>query len=512
MSRTNRSFLSSITFVCGSLVSLVIAILTTPLLLGWLGEERFGAFRVSVEWIGYIVLLDFGLSGTLQAKTAERLGKHNHAAAICGIRQAMRRFVFIAILQWIAILFIGLYATVLVKGISQDHLLELRWGLAIACVGLFLAPLHLLRPLLDSSQQSYWVNLAIFAQSIGIVLLSVLFASVGWGLIGQFLAVTLGSLIFTTVLLCVVRRRYSEFWTAQSDIEPLPLVEWPMLIFNVSGRIGVLSDSMILGAITGSVQVTIFYVTQRFFMTALAQVYGIGNSAWAALAELYYRKEMHSLRERFHELNRLVVLLCMASMGPLWIVNEALITLWVGKVHYGGEALSGLTAIQASLMAIVSLWAWPFAGTGKMNHVLTPMVIGSLLNIVISIVCTIYFGIVGPALGTVVGYLLVFVPAYAYLLRSEFGVSVKKLLTDILIAFSLFLPFGLVMKFLVPLLNIENWSQMRMIQFAVHLTIAILFGLVYLFAAYRLILSHEDRVLWKERFLIPLRKLGLIVS
>ncbi len=68
----------------------VIGLFATPMILHWLGDERFGAFQVATDWMAYLILLEFGLGGALmplialaQARRDERAV---HDLMVTGVR------------------------------------------------------------------------------------------------------------------------------------------------------------------------------------------------------------------------------------------------------------------------------------------------------------------------------------------------------------------------------------------------------------------------------------------
>lgn len=313
-------------------------------------------------------------------------------------------------------------------------------GLLVSAIGTVWVPLAALRPLLDGAQRSYWVNAALLVQSLGTVGLSILFAWWGWGLTGQFTAALLGSAAYT-FLFRLVSRVFPDVWRPLSDVQPDKFPPgWPMFMFNLVGRFSIMSDGIILGAIQGPGEVVRFYVTQRLMLVVVSQVQGIGNATWAALADLHHRGESDIFRHRFLQLNRWTAILAVAGLGPLAVLNERLISLWVGISRYGGDALTWATFGQALLVAQVALWAWPLVGGGMVKLVLPVMFVGSILNLILSIVGTYILGLVGPSLGTFAGYLLVYYWWYPRLLQKEFGLSRISIMSPLLLATALFTP------------------------------------------------------------------------
>ena len=59
-----------------------------------------------------------------------------------------------------------------------------------------------------------------------------------------------------------------------------------------------------------------------------------------------------------------------------------------------------LAAANAFLLALVSLWGWCFTGTGQIALLVPIMLIGSALNVALSVAGAYAIGIAGPLLGT----------------------------------------------------------------------------------------------------------------
>src|SRR5262244_3179116 len=73
--RSTSNYMASLAF---TLVTLAAALVATPLLLRWLGQEKLGAFRAASDWAGYLSLLELGLGGALLPLVAAAI--HRDAA------------------------------------------------------------------------------------------------------------------------------------------------------------------------------------------------------------------------------------------------------------------------------------------------------------------------------------------------------------------------------------------------------------------------------------------------
>src|SRR5260370_1969042 len=75
MDRTRKAswgFLSGLAFAG---MTVIVGLAATPLLLKWLGPERFGAFRAAGDWAGHLTIFELGLSWALIPLSARALGR-----------------------------------------------------------------------------------------------------------------------------------------------------------------------------------------------------------------------------------------------------------------------------------------------------------------------------------------------------------------------------------------------------------------------------------------------------
>ena len=88
---------------------------------------------------------------------------------------------------------------------------------------------------------------------------------------------------------------------------------------------------------------------------------------------------------------------------------------------YGGDAVIVLAAINALLFAEQSLWAWCFSATGKIGRAVPAAVLGAIVNATVSYFMTRHLGLIGPLIGSTVGFVTVGLWALPWLLRRTFG-------------------------------------------------------------------------------------------
>jgi O-antigen/teichoic acid export membrane protein len=280
--------------------------------------------------------------------------------------------------------------------------------------------------LAEARQQSYVVNYSLIGQYLLITALSLAAAKLQWGLAGQAGAQTVGLMFSALILIAIGLRDYPPLRQAQSAVRlkaALWKLNWPTLVFNLSGRVGLLSDNIIVGWTMGPALVAPFFLTQRLASLAQIQLQSMGNATWAALVELHANGDMESFRSRLLELSGLVSGLGLALLGPIGAYNRQFTLHWLGPAAYAGDGVTLLACLNGWLSSIFSLWGWPLSGTGKIAAWAPYSVAFLVVNLGVSVGATLGFGLVGPLLGTLAGFLSVSAWAMPRVLKQAFGIE-----------------------------------------------------------------------------------------
>ncbi|MEP7341482.1 MAG: oligosaccharide flippase family protein [Acidobacteriota bacterium] len=425
MSRTRKSAWNLSTGLLLTVLGLGISIFSTPWLLHWLGTERFGAYRVLLDWGGYIALFELGLSGALVARLAVAQGKGDQAAMRGLIAAGLRLYGRVTLLMAAAGL---VWVVVLPRLISLDSVgrWELRMAGLVSLAGLLLTPLMVFRSVAESRQRGYVVSLLLTVQSVLTTALLLATAWAGWGLIGQCLATVSAQLFLALALLWEGLRNNPGVLREPAKPETtrdLWALNWPTFAFNLSGRVGLLTDNIIVAWSLGSVAVAPFYLTQRLASLALAQLQGVGNATWAGLVELHAQGREEVFRHRLLELTRLVSGLGVCVLGPIAAYNHHFVARWVGAGNFAGEAVGVLACVNVWFWAVFSLWGWPISGTGNIARWMPYAMVSSAVNLIVSLIATTTLGLIGPLVGTLTAFMLVQVWGMTRVLGQLFALS-----------------------------------------------------------------------------------------
>lgn len=426
--RVRRSLLNFGTSVLFLGVTMIVALKVKPLLVGWLGTKRFGGSRVVFDCLGWLTLLELGLGGAMGPLLARAVGEKDDRTLRQTVATGARAYLGVSLMT----VLVGLLATPLIPRFARDlggeDVADLKqaWFVGLAS---FLSLAFLpMRWVVEARQLGYVVNLLMLGQSLLITGLSLALAWAGRGMTGQAAAQVIGVWTFSLALAVGVLRAnpgmFRAVLTEPTSAEArgaLWKLSLPTLTINLSGRLGLLTDNLMVGGIRGTVNVTSLVNTQQLTSIGQGVLQGAGGATWAALAELHHQGDHSTFNRRLIEITRAVAVLGIIGLVPIVAYNRAFVRLWLGADLYAGDAVTILAAVNTLLLAEQSLWAWCFNATGKVRELVAPALSAAVLNVSVSVWLTYRLGTVGPLIGTTVGFVAVGLWALPVRLNRAFG-------------------------------------------------------------------------------------------
>lgn len=431
--RTRFAILNYASSLGMTLSTLLVGLAATPLILRWLGEERWGAYRVLVDLFGHLGVLELGLSWALLPMLAKAYTENDQSQQRHLLVLGFRRYLIVAA---------GMLAAATAMWLCLGSLVPvqagLRTDLSFAFIALaataILIPLTTGRLMLEASQRSYIVNLVLFGQMLAITGCALLLARAGAGITGQAVAMLLATLVVSAVWGGYLLRRFPGLGReivcseVSTDLRNgLNKLNVPSLLLNVCGRLSLTLDNLMVGIWMGPAAVVPFFLTQRLLLVSQQQLQNVSNAGWAGMSELFVQKRMELFNQRMIEMTRLVVLLGMAILIPIVLYNRHFLGLWVGDQNYAGNPVCILSAINALLMSVISTWSMAFLSAGILWPLVRIFIAQATVNVLLSVAFTSTLGMVGPVMGTLAGFLLVTLWRLPLLMRKHFQMSLWQL-------------------------------------------------------------------------------------
>jgi O-antigen/teichoic acid export membrane protein len=502
-SRSRNAILNIVSSIVFMGTTLVGALFASRLIIRWIGESRFGAFKTLSDYFAYLTILEFGLGGAVAPLLARSLGSRDGGSLTKYLAAGMRAYFGV---MWVAIaVSLGLIAALpWLVPVPPAGRTDLYAGGAFFLLTFGTLPLLPLRILAEAEQRGYEINFLLLGQFLVITAASLLLCWYfpDWSITAQAAALALGMFVFNASLLGLTIRRHPGILSDVARSRPgaevwrsLWSMSWPSLVLNIAGRISYSSDSIILSQFWGTAAVTSLFVTQRLALLAQQLISSFGSASWAALAELNHQGEHELFRRRLLELFRLLALVGMAGLAPIVAYNRHFVMLWMGPVKgpalYGGDLVALAAAWNALVLSLQALSGWCLTGTGRVRRLAIPSIIGTSINLTASIALTGPFGVAGPLLGTAVSIATFSIWYHLYLLRAEFGMSPGSVARSVAPALAWGLPFGLACRWMAASQDQLGWlgliAQMGLASAG------------FLALGALVILSPEERATWRLR-------------
>jgi O-antigen/teichoic acid export membrane protein len=484
------------TLAAFTVTTMLLGLVITPPLVRLLGDERYGASRMVVDYQGYLALLELGLGGALAPLLASAAARGDDHALRATLAAGLRAYLGVALAIVAAGLLLLPWAPRLVP-VATALRGDLRGAWVAVALSYGLIVLSPLRSLLEADQRGYRVNLILTGQAVLTAVASLGLASRGWGITGQATALLLGNLAGGLLLAFDGFRRQPGALQAAFREPSDPKARaalWrlggPSLALNLCGRVSLLTDYIVVGLILGPEAVTPLFLTQRLPALVQPQLLGIGNAAWAGLAQIHSRGELDLFRRRLLEVTALIAVLGAAALGPIVAYNHHFYKLWMSHETYLA-GVAPVAAANALLLGLFSFWCWCVVGTGRVRQAVAPTAASAAVNLCASIALTWYLGAIGPLLGTLVAHLTVSLWALPALLRKLFGVEPLALLIAAGRPLAWGVPYAAGLWWLAHAHTPAGWPGL-----IAEMGVA---ALGFLGLAWLVVLSPEERIVWRER-------------
>lgn len=513
MTRTKRSIANFSSLLLFQGTTIAVGLFSTPLLLQWLGDERFGAFRAASDLAGYLWLFDMGVGGALCALLVQAIQRSDPSEIGTVLGIGIRAYLKILVWMVLAGGALGVLVSQLVS-VEGTIAIELQLGFWLNLSSLLLIPLAVFQIFIDAEQRGYFKNIALLIQSLIMTGLMLGFARLNLGIPGQFLAIVMGNFCFSLLLTWRSLQRYPNLITlilhpakehAASIQSRLWQLNVPGLILHLATRIGLLSDTLFVSFFLGPAAVVPFTMTQRLAMMAQTQLDGIAVSTWAALADLKAQGDDRTFNARLVDLTRVLMVMGLSIVIPILAYNAHFITLWVGAERFGGWIVTVVVACNVMLRSVIHLWKWCFLGTGLTEALVKLSIADLSVNLGVSLIATHHFGIVGPLIGTLASCLGLYSWWMPRLLKQSFGTQPMQLYAAIVRPLLVGIPYCAIVVWIslhhVPM----GWMGL-----AIEMLIA---AVLHLVVSWYLVFSADDRALWQQRLigLLPKRKIKQLI-
>lgn len=475
-----------------SFTGLILGMIATPIILKYIGEERFGTLRVLLDWLSHLSLAEMGLGVAITAMMAQSLGQ-DRERLYSVLKMGLKKYRNIFFIQIAALLVFCIFFDRLVP-VSPELQGEAWISFLILAFSVVFIFTQVARAYLEAAQKGYIVNVILVIQNLVYIAAALLLLYMGYSLPGQAAAYSLSLLLSAILYGVICRREIVKMASAPSteiDLSGFRQQRKSLFIAEASGRAAMLSDNLIITFVLGVKYVTAFFLTQKLIQIVQQQLQHVSNSSWPALADLFYRGEVATFRLRLLQLTEVTALFSGAALSVMIIFNPSFIILWTGESTFAGTMVSNIAAINGGFFAITSLWSWCFSTTRKMEKLAPVYVIQALVTVTLSISLTYVIGVTGPLWATLVGYITVSIWWQASLLQKEFEIPFLELCRAWLLPFAIPVSLTLIATDTAGFPQITSWWSL--------FALMVMSGVLFVLPAYFLLVRKETQKFLLEK-------------
>lgn len=411
--------LTSVSMLVSKAVAIGTTLVSIPLLVGYLGEERFGLWVTSTSLVLFLSFADLGLGSGLLNRVVESVGKDDQRTATTAISSAF-------------FMLCGVSALLVALSISAFLLVDWAWLLNVrspearseagqaAVVFLLVTALNVpvgigqrVRLALQQGHvHALWVGAGQLLGLAAIVVCMAFDATLPW-LLGAF---GLAPLVARVADIATLLRGRPWLWPRWSYFDRGE-ARWLLrtgalfLALQILFAVGAYSDNFIIARMLGAEAVAAYAVPYKLFSLVPAFIVPLLTPLWPAYGDALARRDSAWVR---HVLWRSVTYATAGSLimvGGMVLVSDLVIPLWIGD-----DALVPSLSLAVGLASWAVIYSATIPVTTLLNagNQLRFQVVAALamvcVNIPLTIVLIPVLGTPGAIWGTVVALLVQLAP------------------------------------------------------------------------------------------------------
>jgi len=421
-----------------AMLSTAIAIALTSVLLSRLGTAEYGLWLVALTLTfdrGYFALLDLGFGTAALQRLSHNSSLTNSSFSTALFSTLQRRYLYSSAVGMFAILTGGYF---ILDHVATPDLSRGVWTLiAVMIIRLPIDMSHAANLVLLESRQRYiwirsvelssnllWLSI-IFFEPVGTVSITKLaFGS----LLVSILQCFVSTLLRNT--LSQVKPRYTR------DSSPLLAKEmWIVGKWVALQRLAAITyaqmDRLIIAFLIGVAAVGEYEIPYKIQALGVLMLSVVPSAIIPVAANFDLDIDRESITNLFHRGTRLAVITCVPPLVALNFSADDLIRIWVGEryIHLSGSVRLFTAWVFLAIFHVVG--GNILVAIKKNRELFYISLLSILLNLPLSIFLANYWGINGVITGTLIGYVVVWVP-YFRLEQKLFGSGIRIWFKEIL--------------------------------------------------------------------------------
>jgi O-antigen/teichoic acid export membrane protein len=344
--------------------SILSGLVLTPIIVGALGKEAYGAWIFVVSATTVLRLLDFGITPTVVRFTAFHRGRDAGEDIAELASSSLAVFLVLGLLSLVAGLVLAWFLPDLIE-LSPDLQQPAQVAAVIAVLTLGTqAPLGLFGSLLKGAQRFYILNVGALASILVYAALVIIVLTRHSTLPVLATIALVSALVRLGYPVFFVRREFPELQLSRSfvsrkNVRGLLGFSWFAFLGHMAGKVIYSADVIVIGIILGAREVALYGVASRLF-ALVAAVASTGTDLLLPLqSELEGRRDHERQRTFLTAGVRASTSVAVLLGFPLIVLPSWVLTAWLGSGFEGSAsslALLGAAALFTTTNSVLVLY------------------------------------------------------------------------------------------------------------------------------------------------------------
>lgn len=429
--RSRRLVRAGFSNLAAKMVSVVLALVATPIIVRSLGNERYGAYATITMVVSLLSFSDLGVGNGLVTRLAAAQGRDSVEEQRWLVSTAFA--ILAAVGACVGVLLMVAAVTVpWAKLLGSTEVPEHELRLAIFVFGVFFAaglPASLGQKVHLGLQQGAVASAWLVTTTATALTLTAAASVAGAGLpviVGTTVAPA--AVLGAVQSLLLLRMKRPDLWPRAADVTRLRVrtllgVSGLFFLLNVAVAVAFQTDLFVVSSILGVASAAVFSICLRLFSLITQATTSALSQLWPAFAEALARDDREWVRHTLLRAMGLTALATAPAAGLLVLLGPTLIRWWVGPSLVPPTVLLVAMACWTVQQCVIYPVAMLMNGAEIVRFQVVAASSMATANLVTSILLTRKFGISGPVWASLLTHTLLNALPAVLMVRRRFLVG-----------------------------------------------------------------------------------------
>ena len=413
--RYRNAFLTVLAGVVARGVSMGAQLYTVSVTYRYLGAERFGMWMVISSVVMMLGFADLGMGSGIINPVAEAIAHEDNSKAREAISSAF--WTLFAVASGLILICLVIYPFADFARFFNVHspVAVREAGPALLTFTIFYCaqlPLQIVRGAQTGIQRGFHNNLwntSGAALSLAGVLLAVHFQMGLPVLLAAVVGIPWLCFLLNGIQLFVISRPQlfpNPRSFSRATATTLFKTGFLLLMLQISFTIALQSDNIVISQIMGSQAVATYAVVARLFNLIPSFLVLVSGSMWPAYADALARSDVAWIRKSFFRVSAGGGAVTVVTTLILVLFGNQILRIWVGPKIHASTPLLIAFGCQSLLYSYLQPLGFLLNGIGQFQPQVISAISMAVVNLGVSILLVMHFGVIGAVTGTVISFLV----------------------------------------------------------------------------------------------------------